>query len=187
MTKLEIEQNRVTEQWYEAINSFEPLPDKNYSWLLEYSKFRLDWVFEKTRYVEDKSQSLLKLVLAISAASWAVFSILLKVGQPLTPGSVVFSVAALVCLVISGYYSLQAGSPVNHVYPRGEDKAIEYMKFYESEEAAKGRLALLLGDSSEQERLVQIEKGALVNRGAVFAFSAVISFSVSLLCQLISL
>lgn len=75
--------------------------------------------------------------------------------------STFFVLAALTCLMASGYFCLRAVSPSDHVYPRGEDIAIKYANFYKNEDAAKGRFALVFGDSSEQERFLTNEKGRL--------------------------
>jgi hypothetical protein len=182
--ELREQKDRVTREWYDVINSFEPAEGADYSWIWDYARYRLEWAFEKTRYVEEKSQSLLKLVLAISAGSWVVFSALLTTSRPMSLCSAIFAIFALVCLMVSGYFCLQAASPSDHVYPRGEDKAIQYASLYKSADAAKGRFALAIGDSSEQERFLTYEKGILVKRGAILAFVAVIMFSLSLLAQL---
>jgi hypothetical protein len=127
------------------------------------------------------------LVLAISAGSWAVFSLLLARNKPISSLAEFFVTSALVCLVISGYFCLQAARPSDHVYPRGEDKAIEYANFYKEEGAAKARFALIFGDSTEQERFVTFEKGRLVNWGTVFVVAAIVAFSLSLFVQLFQL
>jgi len=180
---LSAEKKRITEEWYQTINDYNPIDGVNYSWILDYAKFRLEWVLEKTRYVEEKSQALLRLVLVVSAGSWAVFSVILGTQKSVSVSAAFFTVAALACLLISAYFTIQAAAPVGHIYPRGEDKAILYANFYKNDEAAKGRFALLLGDSSEQERLLTIEKGGQVNRGIVFVFAAAISFSLALFVQ----
>jgi hypothetical protein len=185
--ELREQRDRVTEEWYEAIKKFEPVEGADYSWIWDYARYRFEWAFEKTRYVEEKSHSLLKVVLAISAGSWAVFSVLLTSNRPMGLYSAFFAISALVCLVASGYFCLQAASPSDHIYPRGEDKAIQYANVYKSGDAARGRFALIFGDSSEQERFVTYEKGMLVNKGALLAFAAVIAFSLSLLAQLFRL
>jgi len=178
------EKKKITEEWYNTINKYTPINGIAYTWIFDYAKFRLEWAVEKTRYVEEKGQALLRLVLVISAAAWAVFSAIIATQKSITCGATVFSLAALLCLLISAYFTIQAVSPVDHVYPRGEDKAIGYANFYKDSEAAKGRLALLLGDSSEQERLLTIEKAAQINHGVVFALAAVIAFSLALFAQM---
>jgi hypothetical protein len=185
MKKRELEEQRkkITKEWYETINAFEPVEGADYSWVWEYAKYRFEWAFEKTRYVEEKGRSLLKLVLVMGSGSWAVFLVLLNSSRPLGLWSWVFAISALVCLVVSGCFCVKAASPSDHYYPRGEDKAIQYVNFYKSEGVAKGRFALAIGDSSEQERFLTYEKGMLVKRGAIFAFVAVILFGLSLLAQ----
>lgn len=177
------ERDKVTQEWYRLINEFQPMEGREYGWVLDYARFRLEWAFEKTRYVEEKSQALVKLILAVTAGSWAVFSVLLPGGQPVFMGTTVFAVLALVCLLISTYYTLQASNPADHVYPAGEDKAIEYANFYAGKEAALARFALKLGDSSEQERILTIEKSMQMNRGVCFVVASVISFSLALFAQ----
>jgi hypothetical protein len=177
------QKERITKEWYKTIKRFEPIEGAQYSWIWDYAKYRLEWAFEKTRYVEEKSLSLLKLVLAISAGSWAVFTFLATKNLSMGVWSKNFAYLAICCLAASGVFCLMAAWPSEHVYPQSEDKAIECANLYKRDDAARASFALIIGDSSEQERLVTAKKAKLVNIGAGFVLVAVIAFTLSLLAR----
>lgn len=175
--------NDATKAWYEKMNAFDPVEGRRYGWILDYAKFRFEWVFDKTRYVEEKGQGLLKLIVTLSAGAWALLSFLRSTGKPLEPACEILGLAGLAFLLASGYCALKISTPADHVYPRGEDRAIDYANCFAEQEGAMGRFSLLLGDSTEQEMFVTSEKVRWLTRGLRLAYLAACFFTLGLFVQ----
>jgi hypothetical protein len=181
--RLKLQRAKATKDWYAKMEEFKPLPNRSYTWVWEYAKFRLDWSLEKTRYIEEKGNGLLKLVLVIVGAMWVVFGGIVKSGEHVAPDTFALLSAGLFFLALGGYCALKASKPAEHIYPQSEDEAIDYASFYETETMALAKFSLQLGDSAEQERFLTSEKGHYVVRGLRWTLLGVAFFTLALLCE----
>ncbi len=165
---------------YKEASSYGPQPGKEYRWVLDYARFRLEFTFENGRYIEEKSLSLVKTVLAVAAGAWAVFSLMLSAGSIPTWPVKLLVILAIASVLGSGVCALRAFAPSDRLVPTAEDDALGVVDNSASHEAAMATFSLILKESTEYQSKLTSQKGVYVRWGVRLVYLGVALFSAAL-------
>jgi hypothetical protein len=165
---------------YSEANAYTPVPDKKYRWVWEYSQFRFEWAFEKTRYVEEKGQKLIQLLMATSAGVWATFTFLFSRHMSFGYVGIAAISVGLLCLLRCGQLSLRVIRPNEHLYPMREHRALACVDRYPDEEMAMAKFSAALEVSTRSELQVTKAKSDALIEATAFECLGVLFVAIAL-------
>ena len=175
----------IADEWYGRADNYQPKPGAKYGWVWDYAKFRFEWACEKSRYIDEKSITVLKLLLALCSGIGAVLAFLISNRIQLQWPTYAFSLIAIVCLCLSGRRALRAFRPENHLYPINEEAALEYTDRNEVDADPMGNISLTLSASTEFERETTERKSRCLQRAIVYASWSIVLFILALFVELV--
>lgn len=168
------------------VNDFELKDNRDYSWVLDYAKFRLSHSASSVKSAEEKAGGLLKLVLTVAVGAWVVFLFLVRELNAVPKDSLNYwEIAGFVSLGCSGFCALAAPFPLERLSLFREIIATNFVN--EKEESSKkpvGRFSLSLMMCSDYWERVTTAKSLWIAAGFSILVGAVALFTLgfSLLC-----
>lgn len=175
--------HELTDKWYGAADRFEPQPDRDYSWVWDYAKFRFEWACKNSRYLEEKAITLFKFDLAIAGGFGAVISFLISQRLGLAFPCFALGILALLALTASAVALLMTFDPQDHLYPIEEEAALQCMAAHETNEDCRANLSLTMTASIEFERSASNKKAGWLRFGLGASCASIILFILALFCQ----
>jgi hypothetical protein len=169
--------------WIDRANSFSAGQGKQYDWVWEYAKFRLEFTFSNGRHLEEKALNLTKFVLAVAAAASAGFSYVVREQGRADVVAVGLIFLAAIFLLLSAFSGWRAYDPERRLLPYDEARALDIANDSSTKEEALARFSLAMADSTEYESKLTVKKAQLVRKGSRYALAATLLFTLCLLWE----
>src|ERR1039458_8078 len=108
---------------YGNADNFEPKSGQDYSWVLDYAKFRFQWAGERVRYIESKCLEILKLLMALGAGIGAALAFFLGRGTAFNPPSLALLFLAVGFFLVAAQRALSGLKHKESLFPLGDRKS----------------------------------------------------------------
>jgi hypothetical protein len=162
----------ITKKSYDRADDYQPQPNRQYKWVWEYALFRFNRISNNVARAEDKALELLKFVIGLVAAIWALFAFFrpnLNTVHWLTEE---LAASALIMLFVSALCFLGAYIPVKRLSPVAEAAALRHADAYDNADAAVAKFSHQFASSTEYEKYLLGKKSGRIQIGVGLLFLA---------------
>jgi hypothetical protein len=176
--------NPITNEWYSKADAYHPKAGRDYGWVWDYSKFRLQLACGNQRYIEEKVITAFKLLLVILAGYGTVFSYFVSQKVILSVPSYLCGIGSVIVLIVAAVLMWHGFNPLDHLYPIKEEAALVCIDDHNSDQDCRANMSLAMTASIEVERRAIDEKAKWLKRGCVTLGVSVLLFTFAICFQM---